>query len=90
MGLPGRRILSGAPAAAGAIELAVALAGVLGGCAQARAPADSHQLSSPFTGEPVPSPGPVLAVEIANLAPARPQTGLPWPTSSTCCRWRAG
>jgi len=34
------------------------------------------QLFSPFTGEPVPSPGPVLAVKIDNLAPARPQTGL--------------
>ena len=35
-----------------------------------------RQLSSPFTGEPVPSLGPVLAVKIDNLAPARPQTGL--------------
>jgi hypothetical protein len=35
-----------------------------------------RQLVSPFTGEPVPSFGPVLAVKIDNLAPARPQTGL--------------
>ena len=35
-----------------------------------------RQLFSPFTGEPVPSLGPVLAVKIDNLAPARPQTGL--------------
>jgi len=34
------------------------------------------QLFSPFTGEQVPSLGPVLAVKIDNLAPARPQTGL--------------
>ena len=34
------------------------------------------QLFSPFTGELVPSLGPVLAVKIDNLAPARPQTGL--------------
>lgn len=34
------------------------------------------QLLSPFTGEPVKSLGPVLAVKIDNLAAARPQTGL--------------
>jgi Protein of unknown function (DUF3048) N-terminal domain/Protein of unknown function (DUF3048) C-terminal domain len=33
-------------------------------------------LVSPFTGEPVKSLGPVLAVKIDNLAAARPQTGL--------------
>jgi len=33
-------------------------------------------LSSPFTGEPVPSLRPVLAVKIDNYALARPQTGL--------------
>ena len=74
---PCRKILSGARAAAGAIGLAAALAGVLlGGCAATKAPADSHQLSSPFTGEPVASLGLVLVVKIDNLAPARPQTGL--------------
>jgi Protein of unknown function (DUF3048) N-terminal domain/Protein of unknown function (DUF3048) C-terminal domain len=31
---------------------------------------------SPFTGEPVKSPGPVLAVKIDNIVYARPQTGL--------------
>ena len=36
----------------------------------------THQLFSPFTGEPVSSLGPVLAVKIDNLASARPQTGL--------------
>jgi hypothetical protein len=36
----------------------------------------SKQLLSPFTGEPVPSLGPVLAVKIDNIVYARPQTGL--------------
>ncbi|HUY48084.1 MAG TPA: DUF3048 domain-containing protein [Streptosporangiaceae bacterium] len=35
-----------------------------------------NQLLSPFTGEPVNSLGPVLAVKIDNLVSARPQTGL--------------
>ncbi len=35
-----------------------------------------RQLLSPFTGEPVRSPGPVLAVKIDNIVNARPQTGL--------------
>ena len=35
-----------------------------------------HRLVSPFTGEPVTSPGPVLAVKIDNIVNARPQTGL--------------
>jgi hypothetical protein len=34
------------------------------------------QLMSPFTGEPVKSLGPVLAVKIDNIVNARPQTGL--------------
>ena len=34
------------------------------------------QLYSPFTGEPVTSLGPVLAVKIDNIVMARPQTGL--------------
>jgi hypothetical protein len=36
----------------------------------------SQPLVSPFTGEPVTSPGPVLAVKIDNIVNARPQTGL--------------
>jgi hypothetical protein len=39
-------------------------------------PAAATRLLSPFTGEPVAAPGPVLAVKIDNLARARPQTGL--------------
>ena len=34
------------------------------------------QLFSPFTGEPMTAPGPVLAVKIDNIAQARPPTGL--------------
>lgn len=66
--MPGR-----ARATAGAVGLAAALAAVLlGGCGSA----GSHQRFSPFTGEPMASPGPVLAVKIDNLVLARPQTGL--------------
>lgn len=36
----------------------------------------AQQLVSPFTGEPVKSLGPVLAVKIDNIVNARPQTGL--------------
>jgi Protein of unknown function (DUF3048) N-terminal domain/Protein of unknown function (DUF3048) C-terminal domain len=39
-------------------------------------PTHSPQLLSPFTGEPVPSLGPVLAVKLDNDAVARPWTGL--------------
>jgi Protein of unknown function (DUF3048) N-terminal domain/Protein of unknown function (DUF3048) C-terminal domain len=39
-------------------------------------PSSPAQLRSPFTGEPVSSLTPVLAVKIDNSAPARPQTGL--------------
>jgi hypothetical protein len=38
--------------------------------------AATGSLTSPFTGEPVTSPGPVLAVKIDNIVHARPQTGL--------------
>jgi DUF3048 family protein len=45
--------------------------------APARAPVHAHgPLVSPFTGEPVKSLGPVLAVKIDNIVYARPQTGL--------------
>lgn len=41
-----------------------------------RSGAAPRPLSSPFTGEPVPSLRPVLAVKIDNYVLARPQTGL--------------
>ena len=76
-----RNIMIGTSAAAAAIGLAVALVVVLAGrgmppAAPKPGPGRSSQLYSPFTGEPVTALGPVLAVKIDNLAPARPQTGL--------------
>ena len=76
-----RNIMIGTSAAAAAIGLAVALVVVLAGpgvppAAPKPSPGRSSQLYSPFTGEPMTSLGPVLAVKIDNLAPARPQTGL--------------
>ena len=74
---PRRKIVIGASAAAAAIGLAVALVIVLpSGTPDKPAPAGSPALVSLFTGEPVSALGPVLAVKIDNLAPARPQTGL--------------
>jgi Protein of unknown function (DUF3048) N-terminal domain/Protein of unknown function (DUF3048) C-terminal domain len=43
---------------------------------RAPSPSSPPQLRSPFTGEPVSSLSPVLAVKIDNSVPARPQTGL--------------
>ena len=76
-----RNIMIGTSAAVAAIGLAVALVVVLAGrgvppTAPKPSPGRSSQLYSPFTGEPVTALGPVLAVKIDNLAPARPQTGL--------------
>ena len=76
-----RNIMIGTSAAVAAIGLAVALVVVLAGrgmppAAPKPGPGRSSQLYSPFTGEPVTALGPVLAVKIDNLAPARPQTGL--------------
>ena len=75
-----RKIVIGASAGA-AVGLAGALVVVLTGGRTPPAPsrpgpASSQALTSPFTGEPVMALGPVLAVKIDNLAPARPQTGL--------------
>jgi len=74
-----RKVMIATSAAAAAVGLAVSLVVVLGGPGTppaAPAPGRSSQLYSPFTGEPVKALGPVLAVKIDNLAPARPQTGL--------------
>jgi hypothetical protein len=73
-----RRNVAIAVSAAAAIGLAAALMAVLPGqsAPPKPGPSDSPRLSSPFTGEPVSALGPVLAVKIDNLAPARPQTGL--------------
>jgi len=73
-----RNLVIGACAAVAALGLAAALVAVLPGqgAPPVSAPAGSPRLLSPFTGEPVQALGPVLAVKIDNLAPARPQTGL--------------
>ena len=76
---PRRNVVIGVSAAVTAIGLAAAIIAVLlpgPGTPVKPAPDVPRQLSSPFTGELVPSLGPVLAVKIDNLAPARPQTGL--------------
>jgi hypothetical protein len=77
-----------AAAAAAAVTTAAGLVLAASGCATAhqpsasktrhttRPPAIARQLVSPFTGEPVSSLGPVLAVKIDNIVYARPQTGL--------------
>src|SRR5262245_57204486 len=46
------------------------------GAGTGSSPSVSPGLRSPFTGEPVPGPRPVLAVKIDNLVDARPQTGV--------------
>jgi len=46
------------------------------GTASPTPPHSAQQLQSPFTGEPVRSLNPVLAVKIDNIVHARPQTGL--------------
>ncbi len=71
-----RHIVITASATCAAVALAVALAVVLSGCSAPVTPPASAQLLSPFTGEPVPALGPVLAVKIDNIAQARPATGL--------------
>jgi hypothetical protein len=72
--------MTGFWAAVAVIGLAAAIIAVLrpgpGTPVKPAAPEATGQLFSPFTGEPVPSLGPVLTVKIDNLAPARPQTGL--------------
>jgi Protein of unknown function (DUF3048) N-terminal domain/Protein of unknown function (DUF3048) C-terminal domain len=82
--VPGRvRRLVRAPAGPAALAVAMLVAA---GCATSPAkhpppprptprPA-ARQLRSPFTGEPVKSLGPVLAVKIDNIPVARPPTGL--------------
>jgi hypothetical protein len=49
---------------------------MLSGCSAPVTSDASPRLLSPFTGEPVPTPAPVLAVKIDNIAQARPATGL--------------
>jgi hypothetical protein len=75
-----QRITLAVGAAIVVTDLVVGALLVLGGRGAARptaaTPAPSSQLRSPFTGEPLPAPGQVLAVKIDNTALARPWTGL--------------
>jgi hypothetical protein len=76
-----RRVATGLSAAVAAAGLAATLVVVLPGHhtpsgTPEPVPSRSSRSYSPFTGEPVNTLGPVLAVKIDNLAPARPQTGL--------------
>lgn len=75
---PRRKVVIATSAAAVATGLAVALVVILSGpgAPEKLQPSTSHQLFSPFTGEPVGSLGPVLTVKIDNIAQARPPTGL--------------
>jgi hypothetical protein len=69
-------------ATAGATAIALTVSVVLvftGGSSPARPgqpPPSQSQSFSPFTGEPMTAPAPVLAVKIDNIAQARPPTGL--------------
>lgn len=71
-----RKVVIKVAAAVAAIGLAVLLPGCSRTPVNPRPAAGGGQLVSPFTGEPVRSLGPVLAVKIDNVAQARPQTGL--------------
>jgi hypothetical protein len=77
-----QNVMIGVSAVVAAIGLMISLVLVLlpgEGHPAAKPPPQSTgtpRLVSPFTGEPVAALGPVLAVKIDNLAPARPQTGL--------------
>jgi Protein of unknown function (DUF3048) N-terminal domain/Protein of unknown function (DUF3048) C-terminal domain len=87
MRLNRRTIVIGASSAAAAIVIAVVAVLVTSHPTPARpghpvaststsTSAPPAQLFSPFTGEPIRAPGPVLAVKIDNVAQARPPTGL--------------
>ena len=74
-----RVITISASAGAAVVALAVGLIVALTGSSApppAASPTSPAQLLSPFTGEPVPALGPVLAVKIDNIKQARPPTGL--------------
>ncbi|MFI1936012.1 DUF3048 domain-containing protein [Streptomyces purpureus] len=71
-----RRPAGAAVAVTACLALAVGLVGCSGSERQAAPrPAGTQQSVSPFTGLPA-RPGPVLAVKIDNVEPARPHTGL--------------
>jgi hypothetical protein len=87
-----RRIVASAAGAVACVAAATSLGFVFSGTPVPKAPprqsptatptpsathsAAPTRLLSPFTGEPVKTLGPVLAVKIDNIVYARPQTGL--------------
>jgi len=75
-----KKIVAAVSAGIAVAGLAVGLFVILrpGPAARKPAPASAApaRLLSPFTGEPVASLGPVIAVKIDNIVRARPQTGL--------------
>jgi Protein of unknown function (DUF3048) N-terminal domain/Protein of unknown function (DUF3048) C-terminal domain len=76
-----RVVAISASAGAAALALAIGLTIALTGSSAPPAPASSPpaspaRLLSPFTGEPVPALGTVVAVKIDNIKQARPPTGL--------------
>lgn len=78
-----RRILTRSAVAAGAVAAGASLVLATGCGPVQQHPASKgqhsaivRQILSPFTGQPVDSLGPVVAVKIDNIGYARPQTGL--------------
>jgi hypothetical protein len=73
-----RTVVIAATACAAAIALAVCLVLVFTGGSSPAKPEQPRQFEvlSPFTGQPIPAAGPVLAVKLDNITQARPQTGL--------------
>jgi hypothetical protein len=76
-------IAAAAGSAAAVTAVAVTIVALTSGSPPSKAPPlariqipAARQLMSPFTGEPVKTLGPVLAVKIDNIIYARPQTGL--------------
>jgi Protein of unknown function (DUF3048) N-terminal domain/Protein of unknown function (DUF3048) C-terminal domain len=69
-------VAAGGAALALAVWLILAFTGSSAPAPPSAPPPRSGALLSPFTGEPVPALGPVLAVKIDNIKQARPSTGL--------------
>ena len=90
---PRRKVMIGVSAAVAVIGLVAAIIAVLRpgpGTPAKPAARCPRQLYSPFTGEPVPSLGPVLAVKIDNLAPPAADRAHRRRHRSTSSRWKAG
>jgi hypothetical protein len=75
---PRKKVVLAASAATAVAAIAVSAGLLTSGSPRHEPPLTptEHVLLSPFTGEPVRSLGPVLAVKIDNIVFARPQTGI--------------